>query len=80
VHLLASGGRRVTRRHGIPPGYTPPVIHDPVTCWRCGSRLADDPVSTAHEVIRVGGRVVAVHAHGNVECVPRLVPRPKEAQ
>jgi hypothetical protein len=56
------------------------VSAPPVTCWRCGSRLADDPVSTAHEVIRVGGRDVAIHAHGNVTCVPRLVPRPKEAQ
>jgi uncharacterized Zn-binding protein involved in type VI secretion len=67
-------------RHGIPPGYTPPVTHDPVTCWRCGGRLADDPVSTGHEVIRIGGRNVAAHKPGNVECVPRLVSPRKEAQ
>jgi hypothetical protein len=43
-----------------------------VICWRCGRPLTDDPVSTGHDTIRIGGRYVAAHKPGEITCVPTL--------
>lgn len=58
-------------RHGIPPGYTPPVTHDPVACWRCGTDCRP-----AFDVIHLPLRTVPV-CKGF--CVPTVVPPRKEA-
>jgi hypothetical protein len=69
MHLLARGGRRVTRAEHVLPKRVP------IPCWRCGQ-----DTSAGFDTVTVRGVPVPVHKRGDATCVPRLVPRPKEAQ
>jgi hypothetical protein len=61
----------VTRAEQALPGRVDPL------CWRC-----QRPVTIAAETTAVPVRGIPQPAHrsGDATCVPRLTPRPKEAQ